>query len=449
MLAEPRDFLTAPQQSNADECPTLVDELDRNDRDPPFLAALLTPRGRGAVATIRVQSIQTGDFHPFLDSFPFQSANGKGLNQQKLNRIVFGRWGVDPGEEVVLCRSTSESLEIHCHGGLAAADRILGDLQTLGGRIIGWEEFVRRSAGEFQQSWESALSQSTTLRTAALIFDQQAIWKRQVAIWRDDLQRGQLASLKHTANEALRWKSFGIHLTHPYRVVLAGRPNVGKSSLINALVGFRRSIVFDQPGTTRDIVTAETTWDGWPILLSDTAGLRKNATELEARGIELTGTEVQKADLVLFVHDARELEVDPGLQAEIAAAGLEYWDEERNAEIVHTEELETVGRFSRPTVRRLISVVNKIDLVPPEQLQTLNERSNVRRISALTGQGLDDLIELSCQSLIPRLPEADALIPFTQELVEWLKRLECLVEQGTRSELETHLNRLFPPQAGK
>ena len=69
--------------------------------------------------------------------------------------------------------------------------------------------------------------------------------------------------------------AIGLHLTEPWQVVIAGPPNVGKSSLINAILGYQRAIVFDQPGTTRDVVTALTALDGWPIEFSDTAGLAR------------------------------------------------------------------------------------------------------------------------------------------------------------------------------
>jgi tRNA modification GTPase len=97
-----------------------------------------------------------------------------------------------------------------------------------------------------------------------------------------------------------------LHLVEPWRVVLAGPPNVGKSSLINALVGYRRSIVFDQPGTTRDVVTVATAIDGWPIELSDTAGLRASDDALESAGVELARRQLAAADCVVLVFDVTE-----------------------------------------------------------------------------------------------------------------------------------------------
>ena len=100
------------------------------------------------------------------------------------------------------------------------------------------------------------------------------------------MHRGRAADLQAAAariREWLAWEDFGLHLTRPWNVVLAGRPNVGKSSLINALLGYTRSIVFDQPGTTRDVVTAATAIDGWPIELSDTAGLRESPSRWRRR----------------------------------------------------------------------------------------------------------------------------------------------------------------------
>ena len=86
-----------------------------------------------------------------------------------------------------------------------------------------------------------------------------------------------------------------------------GAPNVGKSSLINALAGYERAIVSPTPGTTRDVVTVTTAIDGWPVQLSDTAGFRETQDELESAGIELATTTLSRAELAIFVHDAAKL----------------------------------------------------------------------------------------------------------------------------------------------
>ena len=93
------------------------------------------------------------------------------------------------------------------------------------------------------------------------------------------------ASDSTTSSRELSW----VDISSSSAVVLSGAPNVGKSSLINALVGYERAIVFAEPGTTRDVVTAGTAVDGWPIELADTAGLRESTDPLEAAGIALCG----------------------------------------------------------------------------------------------------------------------------------------------------------------
>ena len=99
------------------------------------------------------------------------------------------------------------------------------------------------------------------------------------------------------------WSDVGMHLTNPWRVAIGGPPNVGKSTLINALVGYQRAIAFDQPGTTRDVVTAMTAIDGWPVELSDTAGLRTSDEPLEQAGVQRRRAELRRADLTVLVFD--------------------------------------------------------------------------------------------------------------------------------------------------
>ena len=119
----------------------------------------------------------------------------------------------------------------------------------------------------------------------------------------------------------------GLHLLSGWKVVIAGRPNVGKSRLLNALCGFSRVIVDATPGTTRDVIAFRTALGGWPVDLTDTAGLRATDHAIELLGIERAKRELADADLVLLVLDQSESlrPIDHQLMATItnAAPGRE------------------------------------------------------------------------------------------------------------------------------
>src|SRR5262249_61072583 len=97
------------------------------------------------------------------------------------------------------------------------------------------------------------------------------------------------------------WSGLGEHLTKPWRVVIAGAPNAGESSLLNALAGYQRSIVAPTPGTTRDVVTLILAIDGWPVEFADTAGLREAGETLGGQGNGQAREAVTKGDLCLWV----------------------------------------------------------------------------------------------------------------------------------------------------
>ncbi len=115
---------------------------------------------------------------------------------------------------------------------------------------------------------------------------------------------------RHGTGKAGNWRIYGRalileNISSRRGVAFVGEPNVGKSSLLNALLRFGRAIVHDQPGTTRDLVSGLTACDGWPVQLIDTAGLGETSEPIERAGVALTTEMLAEADLVLWVRRRR------------------------------------------------------------------------------------------------------------------------------------------------
>ena len=169
----------------------------------------------------------------------------------------------------------------------------------------------------------------------------------------------------------------GRRLTTPWRVAVAGPPNVGKSSLVNALAGYQRSIVAPTPGTTRDVATTRLAIDGWPVELADTAGVRDATDMLEMQGVRMAREATAAADLCLWVLDASAQPVWPELQGAVQL------------------------------------VVNKIDL---PAAWAPDEAAGAVRVSARTGRGMADLCAALSRRLVPDPPPAGSAVPFTAAL---------------------------------
>jgi tRNA modification GTPase len=362
------------------------------------MAAVLTPRGRGAVASIRVRG--EGVLLDLEGRQFFRAANQKSLAEQLVGRIVFGRWGSAPGEEVVVCRRGDATIEIHCHGGDAAVRHILSDLARAGCRIVSWQDLAIAEACLFAAECQEALANAPTLRTASILLEQGSGTLRRAV---EELNHRLGAEPRETGGASshidalLEWAEFGRHLTVPWKVVILGRPNVGKSSLLNALAGFARAIVFDQPGTTRDVVTAETAFQGWPVRLVDTAGIREAGCALESAGIALARDEAASADCRLIVLDA--------------------------SRPPQGEDLELLAAWHGALV-----VAHKADLSDAwhDRLPT-----GAVRVSSLTGIGIDGLIERIVATLVPRVPSAGTPVPVTARQVELLREArQALAEEN-------------------
>ena len=245
------------------------------DPDEPTWVAVLTPSGRGAVASIVVAGPAAVD--RVASRVVLNRADGL---MAAPRRILVGRWEFVDGEEIVVCRHDERRVEIHCHGGPAAASRIVEGLVAAGCLQVAWLDWIERSTQDrFAAAAASQLPYARTERTASILLDQfRGALRKELELFEALLIAGDITAAVGRLDLLLDRAAIGRHLIEPWRVVIAGPPNAGKSTLLNAIVGFQRAIVFDQPGTTRDVVTAATVLDGWPIELADTAGLRERRT---------------------------------------------------------------------------------------------------------------------------------------------------------------------------
>jgi tRNA modification GTPase len=282
-----------------------------------------------------------------------------------------------------------ERVEVHCHGGSWAAERILRGLESTGCQRES-DRFALSLDPELDPIAQQALrclSQAASLRTAAYLLEQfhGALRTELTAICEAALQQRGVEVVRRL--ERLdRCSEFGRHLTEPWRVVIAGPPNAGKSTLLNALLGFPRALVHDEAGTTRDLLEENSLIDGWPVVICDTAGIRSTRQAIELAGIELARQAVESADLVILVSDARE-------------------------------RTKGVPRVEFPT-QRMIHVANKCDLLEDD---TVAELLQELPVSALHGQGVPELIGLIAKSLVPDPPPLNAPIPFTTSLAETVR----------------------------
>ena len=330
--------------------------------------SVLTPPGTGAIATVAVVGPQAWE----LVRAKFRPAKGTLPDSPPLHRFWYGNLGEGVGDEVIIAVRHVDPevwIKVHCHGGR----RVVQWLVEQFGVPSRPPTFPPGEKGTDPRALEP-LTRATTTRTASILLDQyHGAYIRAIesirANWPNS--REQLARLVALA-------PLGRHLVEPWKVVIAGPPNVGKSSLINALAGYQRSIVAPIAGTTRDVVTVRVAFDGWPVELSDTAGLRDATESLEAAGIARARAQLASADLIVWVVDLSEPAPVP------------------------------------PDLTPHLIVGNKSDLapVPPGLLP----------VSAVTGTGIADLIAAVVAQLVPISPEPGEAVPYTPELANQVEQ---------------------------
>jgi len=355
------------------------------------IAAIATAPGRGGIGVVRVSGRRLGPLaHALLGKLPaprraeravFLDARGAAIDDGLA--LYFPAPHSYTGEEV---------LELQGHGGPVVMQMLLKRCQELGARLAEPGEFTRRAflndkmdlaqaesvadlieaatdsaarcalrslRGEFSAAIEELLRQLIELRMlveATLDFPDDEL---------DPLDRadvmGRHARLLQAIEAALAKSRQGSLLRTGLQVVLAGQPNVGKSSLLNRLAGEELAIVTPIPGTTRDSVRQAVQIDGVPLNIVDTAGLRDTVDEVERHGIARTWSEIGRADVVLLLVDAR--------------AG------------VTAQDLDLVARI--PSGVKRVFVHNKLDLAGGEPRVQHSASSASLYLSAKTGAGTD------------------------------------------------------------
>jgi tRNA modification GTPase len=377
--------------------------------NPDAEVEVLTARERGAIAVVRIRG---RDAIALADSV-FRPRSGVGLGKTPRNRLRLGRVGDGLGDEVVAVVLGTEvpTVEFQSHGGTMAIALVTQALTDAGGVLIDPLLTARRGRTIELEAIED-LAHAATLGVAQVLLEQsQGALRDAVRAILQDLEARPGLALEQLA-QLIGRASYGLRLLSGWRVVLAGRPNVGKSRLLNALAGYERAIVDATPGTTRDAVSVQAALGGWPVEIVDTAGLRLTGDEIEAQGVARSRREHLHADLVLVVLDRAE-----GLTG---------------------DDLELVEQTPNGVV-----VANKIDLPAAWDPDVALMESRCVHVSAQTGTGLKRLIAAIVERLVPDPPEKGTAVPFRERHVAALVEAKRLAETGRWLEARQMIDKLL------
>lgn len=370
------------------------------------IAAISTPLGEGAIAIVRL----SGDDAVQIANQLFRGVNGKLLTEVASHTIHYGHL-LDPQngqvvEEVMVSVmkgpktfTKEDVVEINCHGGIVSVNRVLQHVLKNGARIAEPGEFTKRAFlnGRIDLSQAEAvmdLIRAKTDRAMNVALGQmegrlsKLIRKLRQEILEilahvevnidypeyDDVEEMTHKMLKEKASyvreelkKLLQTGEQGKILREGLSTAIVGRPNVGKSSLLNSLVHENKAIVTDVPGTTRDVVEEYVNVRGVPLRLLDTAGIRETEDIVERIGVERSRAVLKEADLILLV--------------------LNYSDP-------LTSEDENL--FKVVEGMDVIVIINKTDLtqqIDLERVTELAENNKIVTTSLLEDQGIDDLEE--------------------------------------------------------
>ncbi|HPO14592.1 MAG TPA: tRNA uridine-5-carboxymethylaminomethyl(34) synthesis GTPase MnmE [Candidatus Hydrogenedentes bacterium] len=402
------------------------------------IAAISTPPGEGGVGIVRLSGPQAIAIAEQI----FVSSSGRDIRTSR-QRVFYGHIQDSSGEvldEVLVhimraphSYTREDVVEINCHGGMLPLSEVLDEVVRRGARLANPGEFTLRAflngridlvqaeavIDQIRARTHAGLQAANAAASGTLSKTLHALHdtlahvlahiEAAVDFADEDLPElvneplfNQLRETLQRMRELLRTADTGRLYREGATAAIVGRPNVGKSSLFNALLRDARAIVSAQPGTTRDRIEEYITLEGIPLKLIDTAGLRSTHDEVEKIGVHIARQALESANLILFVLDASQ----------------PFSEEDR-------ELAEELNGVESPAV----AVLNKIDVNPdpvvPEWVQPF---AAVVRVSALTGEGLKGLEEQLADLLLGgvHLNSGEALITRAHQKDSLRRAAECV-----------------------
>lgn len=363
------------------------------------IAAISTPLGEGGIGIIRISGTAAEDIAHTL----FSRNLGGGLES---HRLYYGNI-IDPDscdvvDEVMLVLmraprsyTCEDVVEIQSHGGYVIVQKILHLVLRVGARLAEPGEFTKRAFlnGRIDLLQAEAVIELIRGKTEAAValaqHQREGILSKRIAAAKDgiisslafieayldfpeeDIELPAIRDIEESVRasralleELLQGFNQGRVLREGVSVLIVGKPNVGKSSLLNTLLKEKRAIVTSIPGTTRDIIEEVVNINGLPVTLLDTAGIRDSGDEIEQEGMKLTMEKIPLADLILFVVDL-------------------------SREFDNEDKLIYGSILSKP----YLVVANKTDLAEVLRLPEQLDGSSLIRISARDGDGIESLRE--------------------------------------------------------